>query len=111
MHQSRPLGAARHADRLRRRRAGIGRQQALLERERTGRGKVVRTSLIAGMVGADGLGKEVTAAISTLDVAQGVEAGLAVVILAVYLDRLTAALGDLNAYKSSLLSQIRNRKG
>ncbi|MCT1684541.1 glycine betaine/proline transport system permease protein [Corynebacterium appendicis CIP 107643] len=68
-------------------------------------------AVIAGMVGADGLGKEVTAAISTLDVAQGVEAGLAVVILAVYLDRLTAALGDLNAYKSSLLSQIRNRKG
>lgn len=68
-------------------------------------------AVIAGMVGADGLGKEVTAAISTLDVAQGVEAGLAVVILAVYLDRLTAALGDLSAYKSSLLSQIRNRKG
>ncbi|EFK55215.1 proline/glycine betaine ABC transporter permease [Corynebacterium genitalium ATCC 33030] len=67
-------------------------------------------AVIAGMVGADGLGKEVTAAISTLDVAQGVEAGLAVVILAVYLDRLTAALGDLNAYKSSLLTQIRNRK-
>lgn len=67
-------------------------------------------AVIAGMVGADGLGKEVTAAIATLDVAQGVEAGLAVVILAVYLDRLTAALGDLNAYKSSLLTQIRNRR-
>ena len=67
-------------------------------------------AVIAGMVGADGLGKEVTSAISTLDVAKGVEAGLAVVILAVYLDRLTAALGDLKAYKSSLLSLIRNRK-
>lgn len=67
-------------------------------------------AVIAGMVGADGLGKEVTAAISTLDVAKGVEAGLAVVILAVYLDRLTAALGDLKAYKSSLLSLVRNRK-
>lgn len=67
-------------------------------------------AVIAGMVGADGLGKEVTSAISTLDVAKGVEAGLAVVILAVYLDRLTAALGDLKSYKSSLLSLIRNRK-
>lgn len=67
-------------------------------------------AVIAGMVGADGLGKEVTSAISTLDVAQGVEAGLAVVILAVFLDRLTAALGNPSHYSSSLLSLLRKKK-
>ncbi len=63
--------------------------------------------VIAGMVGADGLGKEVVSAISTLDIAQGVEAGLAVVILAVFLDRLTAALGSLKSYPASILNLVR----
>jgi ABC-type proline/glycine betaine transport system permease subunit len=49
--------------------------------------------VIAGMVGADGLGKDVVASLNRIDVALGFEAGLAVVILAIYLDRLTAALG------------------
>ncbi|GAA1470891.1 proline/glycine betaine ABC transporter permease [Corynebacterium aurimucosum] len=64
-------------------------------------------AVIAGMVGADGLGKEVVSAISTLDIAQGVEAGLAVVILAVFLDRLTAALGSLKNYPASILNLVR----
>ena len=67
-------------------------------------------AVIAGMVGADGLGKEVVAAISTLNLAQGLEAGLAVVILAVFLDRLTAALGNPGDYPSSLLARWRKRK-
>lgn len=50
--------------------------------------------VIAGMVGAGGLGGVVYQAISNLDVASGFEGGLAVVILAVYLDRLTASLGS-----------------
>jgi len=49
--------------------------------------------VIAGMVGAGGLGAEVVGALNRIDVALGFEAGLAVVILAIYLDRLTAALG------------------
>ncbi|UCR88298.1 ABC transporter permease [Mycetocola spongiae] len=48
--------------------------------------------VIAGMVGADGLGKDVVAGLMQLDVGLGVEAGLGVVILAIYLDRITAAL-------------------
>jgi len=48
--------------------------------------------VIAGMVGADGLGKPVVAALQRVDVGPGFEAGLAVVILAIYLDRVTAAL-------------------
>ena len=67
-------------------------------------------AVIAGMVGADGLGKEVVAAISTLNLAQGLEAGLAVVILAVFLDRLTAALGNPADYPSSLLALWRKNR-
>jgi glycine betaine/proline transport system permease protein len=51
-------------------------------------------AVIAGLVGAQGLGGQVTSAIATLNIALGFEAGLAVVILAIYLDRLTAAFGQ-----------------
>lgn len=67
-------------------------------------------AVVAGMAGADGLGKEVIAAISTLNVSKGVEAGLSVVILAVFLDRVTAALGARGEYKSSLLGLMQKRK-
>jgi ABC-type proline/glycine betaine transport system permease subunit len=49
--------------------------------------------VISGMVGAGGLGAQVVAGLNRIDIALGFEAGLAVVILAIYLDRLTAALG------------------
>jgi glycine betaine/proline transport system permease protein len=48
--------------------------------------------VIAGLVGAGGLGAVVVRGISTLDVGAGFEGGIAVVFLAIYLDRLTAAL-------------------
>ena len=50
--------------------------------------------VIAGMVGAGGLGEDVVAALQRVNVALGFEAGLAVVILAMFLDRVTSALGD-----------------
>ena len=50
--------------------------------------------VIAGLVGAGGLGAVVVRGISTLDVGAGFEGGLAVVFLAIYLDRLTNALAD-----------------
>ncbi|HEX5533342.1 MAG TPA: proline/glycine betaine ABC transporter permease [Actinomycetales bacterium] len=50
--------------------------------------------VLAAMVGASGLGGEVLSALNRINVAKGVEAGLSVVILAIYLDRLVAALGD-----------------
>lgn len=49
--------------------------------------------VLAGFVGAPGLGQDVLSAISRLQVGLGVEAGLSVVILAIYLDRVTAVLG------------------
>ena len=67
-------------------------------------------AVVAGMAGANGLGKEVVAAISTLNIAKGVEAGLGVVILAVYLDRVTAALGNPGDYPQSLLAFRRKRR-
>lgn len=67
-------------------------------------------AVIAGIAGADGLGKNVVEAISTINIAQGVENGLGVVFLAVFLDRVTAALGDPAGYRNSLLSLLRRRR-
>jgi glycine betaine/proline transport system permease protein len=44
--------------------------------------------VIAALVGADGLGKPVVRALNTVNIAQGFEAGLAIVIVAIVLDRL-----------------------
>jgi glycine betaine/proline transport system substrate-binding protein len=49
--------------------------------------------VIAGMVGAGGLGGDVVASLNRIDIGLGFEAGLSVVILAIVLDRLTASLG------------------
>ncbi len=49
--------------------------------------------VIAAMIGAGGLGEDVLRGIQRLQVGQGFEAGLVVVILAVILDRITAGLG------------------
>ncbi|MFC7464340.1 ABC transporter permease [Brachybacterium sp. GCM10030252] len=67
-------------------------------------------AVIAGMVAAPGLGQEVTQAVSTQDLAGGVEAGLSVVLLAVFLDRLTAALGNPAGHPSSLITLIRTTR-
>ena len=50
--------------------------------------------VIAGLVGAGGLGSEIVSSLSSLNISLGVEAGLAVVILAMILDRMTAALAS-----------------
>lgn len=45
--------------------------------------------VIAALVGADGLGKPVVRALNTIDIAKGFEAGLAIVLLAIVLDRVS----------------------
>ncbi|WP_328472355.1 ABC transporter permease/substrate binding protein [Streptomyces sp. NBC_00448] len=50
--------------------------------------------VIGGMVGADGLGSTVFGAISQVNIGLGFEGGISVVVLAIYLDRITGALGD-----------------
>lgn len=62
--------------------------------------------VIAGLVGAGGLGGEIVRSLGRLDTALGVEAGLAVVILAIVLDRLTGALGR----RTGLLATFRRRR-
>lgn len=52
--------------------------------------------VIAAMVGASGLGREVFLALQRLKVGQAFEAGLAIVLLAIMLDRLSEALGNID---------------
>jgi len=58
--------------------------------------------VIAGMVGAGGLGNEVLEGIQRVNIAQGFEGGVAVVVLAIFLDRITSALGDRTAVSRAM---------
>jgi ABC-type proline/glycine betaine transport system permease subunit len=62
----------------------------------------------AGLLGAAGLGAVVVRAVTQLDVASGFEGGLAVVLLAIFLDRLTGAFGQRAAL--SRFRQARARR-
>lgn len=55
--------------------------------------------IIASMVGAGGLGNDVLASISRLDIGLGFESGLGVVLLAIILDRITESFGVKPASK------------
>ena len=59
--------------------------------------------VLSGMVGAGGLGGDVVAALSQVDIGLGMEAGLAVVIVAVYLDRITNGLANRTPLALSLI--------
>lgn len=65
-------------------------------------------AVIAGFVGAGGLGQVVVQALARVDIGQGFEGGLAIVILAIFLDRITGAIGQSN--DQSLLSILRRRR-
>jgi glycine betaine/proline transport system permease protein len=49
--------------------------------------------VISAMIGGGGLGREVMRGITRLNIGLGAEAGLAVVIIAIILDRITESLG------------------
>ena len=53
--------------------------------------------VIAGLAGAGGVAAEIVAGVTRLDVGRGLLAGLAIVILAIFLDRVTAAFGSATA--------------
>ena len=61
--------------------------------------------IIASMVGAGGLGNDVLASIQRLDIGLGFESGLAVVLLAIMLDRITETFGE-PARKRPLLQRL-----
>lgn len=50
--------------------------------------------VIASMIGAKGLGQDVLTAVQRIQVGQGFEAGLAIVIIAIVLDRVTQSVGQ-----------------
>jgi glycine betaine/proline transport system permease protein len=50
--------------------------------------------IIASMIGAGGLGFDVLAALRRLDIGAGIEAGVAIVVLAIALDRLSQAFAE-----------------
>jgi len=54
-------------------------------------------SVVAAMIGARGLGSIVIQALNTVQIGKGFEGGLAIVIMAVILDRITQALGGRQA--------------
>ncbi len=56
--------------------------------------------IIASMVGAGGLGNDVLASIQRLDIGLGFESGLAVVLLAIMLDRITETFGAATPKRS-----------
>ena len=68
--------------------------------------------VISGLVGAGGLGAQVIASLNRIDIALGFEAGLAVVILAIFLDRITASLGSSDSGGSfgSIRRVLRSRR-
>jgi glycine betaine/proline transport system permease protein len=59
------------------------------------------TVVISGMVGAPGLGQEVYGAVTRVNIGLGFEAGLSVVIIAMFLDRMTTALSSHSAVEKA----------
>lgn len=55
--------------------------------------------VIAGMIGAGGLGNQVLKGITQLKIDLGFESGISIVILAIFLDRVTQSLGDASQKK------------
>jgi glycine betaine/proline transport system permease protein len=63
--------------------------------------------IIASMIGAGGLGFDVLAALRRLDIGAGIEAGVAIVVLAVALDRLSQAFAENTETRSRLTASKR----
>lgn len=61
--------------------------------------------IIASMIGAGGLGYDVLTALRRLDIGGGVEAGLAIVVLAIALDRLSQAYAGRTVTQKAAQSQ------
>jgi len=66
--------------------------------------------VIAGFVGAGGLGGDVVMAISALNVSLGFEAGISVVVLAILLDRFTASFGQGKGLYAALAQRGKRRR-
>jgi glycine betaine/proline transport system permease protein len=65
--------------------------------------------VIASMIGSRGLGEDVLAGIQTLDVGKGMQAGIAIVILAIVIDRISQGYGQ-DRRQRRLIAQKRKAK-
>ncbi|QOV19176.1 proline/glycine betaine ABC transporter permease [Blautia liquoris] len=66
--------------------------------------------VISAMIGADGLGKIVLQGITQMRLGDGLEGGIAVVIIAMILDRLTQGLGKENNKSGRMFIRLRLKK-
>lgn len=65
--------------------------------------------VIAGVAGSPGVGQKIFQALSQLDVGLGVEAGVSIVILAIYLDRVTDGLSKGELGLAAEVEKVRTR--
>lgn len=66
--------------------------------------------VIASMIGARGLGEDVLVGIQTLDSGKGLQAGIAIVILAIVIDRISQAYGQNRRQRASKKAVTRRTK-
>ena len=62
--------------------------------------------VVASMIGARGLGEDVLAGIQTLDVGRGLQAGVAIVILAIIIDRISQAYGRSRRQRTTTSREV-----
>ncbi len=67
--------------------------------------------VVAGLVGGEGLGGIVVSAVQSLQIGDSIEGGLAVVVLAIYLDRVSAALGGVGRGNPSWWPKRKSTEG
>jgi ABC-type proline/glycine betaine transport system permease subunit len=70
---------------------------------------VLAMVIIAGLVGGGGLGFEVVAGLSQNELGRGVESGLAIVLMAIILDRITQSFAELHAKRTNISTGGTNR--
>ena len=67
--------------------------------------------VLASMIGAPGLGEDVLQSIQTLNIGQGLQAGTAIVIVAIIIDRITQAFGQGRRARQKTIAAGRHHIG
>ncbi|PYE39357.1 glycine betaine ABC transporter substrate-binding protein [Psychrobacter fozii] len=67
--------------------------------------------VLASMIGAPGLGEDVLQSIQTLNIGQGLQAGTAIVIVAIIIDRITQAFGQGKRARQKTIDASRHSIG
>ena len=67
--------------------------------------------VLASMIGAPGLGEDVLQSIQTLNIGQGLQAGTAIVIVAIIIDRITQAFGQGKRARQKTIDAAKRHTG